>query len=222
MANPSFTRDEAILLLDTYYSSNKNRLPEKSDEILSLSRLLKSLPIHFEEFKETPTFRSNSGIAQQLSGFLRSCIRGEKDPNVGKIFFEVAYEYEDRISLLHRVADAIRRNRGHYNVPFGSDMEDYGFPEGVLLGHLHHIIENKAAKTIDKDTKCAVCSLNPGLVYNTERNYLELHLLIPPEDLDANIKYGKEKFLTVCPTCHKALHCIRPWCNKDDYLKVLR
>lgn len=46
MASASFTRDEVILALDVFYSSQKGRVTADSDEIKELSLLLNRLPIH--------------------------------------------------------------------------------------------------------------------------------------------------------------------------------
>ena len=45
MGNVAFTRDEAILALDTLYSAGGRRLRPDDEEIIELSRLLNELPV---------------------------------------------------------------------------------------------------------------------------------------------------------------------------------
>lgn len=222
MSNPSFTRDEVILLLDAMYSCKELRVNEKSEEIIKLSELLKRLPIHLDSVRCNSTFRSATGLAQQVRLFLQSCSKGEKSPHVGKLMFEVAFEYENQVELLHRIAESIRRNYKFYNINFGSVIEDHGFQEGILLGYLHHIIEKKALLSFHTDDKCSICNVVPSTIYSTSKNLLELHLIIPPEQLDGNAKYCKEKYITVCPMCHSALHHIRPWYSGGSIDRILR
>ena len=92
MASASFTRDEVILALDVFYSSQKGRVTADSDEIKELSLLLNRLPIHPVENRRAD-FRSPAGITTQLIRFRSSCISGKKGQNVGELFFHVAFEY---------------------------------------------------------------------------------------------------------------------------------
>ena len=93
MASASFTRDEVILALDVLYSSENGRVTADSDEIKELSLLLNRLPIHPLENRRAD-FRNPHGVAVQLSKFRSNCNTGKKDPHLGSVFFDVAFEYE--------------------------------------------------------------------------------------------------------------------------------
>lgn len=222
MGNASFTRDEVILALDILYAGDRNSFSPTSKNVIELSDLLKRLPVHPLEKKKRITFRSPTGISRQVNLFVRCCKLGEKHPNVGKMFFEVAFDYEDDHQAIHNIAAAIRRNEKAYTTLFGNVAENIGFPEGVLLGHLHRIIETKANAAYPKDTACGICGLRPSIQYSGEFNLLELHLMIPPEELDSDEKYDVTQYITVCPTCHSALHRYRPWRSKENCEDILR
>lgn len=221
MANASFTRDEVILTLDVLYSAKNNQISPNSQEMKELSTLLNRLPIHPSKQKKA-NFRTASGITKQVKLFLSSCRLGEKNPHVGKLFFDVAFEYEGRMDELHCVAEAIRRNENYYVNLFGDSIENHGFPEGALLGHLHYILEKQAEGSYQKDKRCAICNIQPNLHYQIDTDLLQLHLFVSPEELDGKKKYGEEFYITVCPTCHTALHRIRPWKKKNDYGEIFR
>lgn len=109
MANANFTRDEVILALDVLYSAEGQRVLADSEEMADLSALLNRLPIHPIENRR-PDFRNPNGVTQQLALFRSSCNTGNKAPSVGIIFFNIAFEFENRIEELHKIAEAIRRN----------------------------------------------------------------------------------------------------------------
>ena len=221
MSNASFTRDEAILALDVFYSAEDNRVASDSKEMDELSRLLRRLPIHQAE-KQNPDFRSSSGITNQLNLFRRSLNTGKKHPNVGKLFFDVAFEYENKLNELHDTAQAIRRNEEYFLITYGAASENDVFPEGILLSHLHRKIEVQVASRISHSDCCAICNMKPELYYQPCGSLLQLHLLVPPALLDGGKKYGADSFITVCPTCHAALHAYRPWLTRENCGELLR
>lgn len=221
MLKASFTRDEVILALDVLYFSENGRVSADSAEIKELSLLLNRLPIHPLENRRAD-FRNATGIARQIMLYRSSCNVGKRDPHVGIQFFTVAFEYEDRMAELHSIAKAIRRNEAAFVSQFGAPLEDDGFPEGILLGHLHRIIERRdGAKLVMKDY-CEVCNSRPTLCYRNSGQLLQNHLVVAPTLMDYSKKYRADSFLTVCPTCHAALHRYRPWLMKENCEDVLR
>ena len=221
MASASFTRDEVILALDVLYSSENGRVTADSDEIKELSLLLNRLPIHPLENRRAD-FRSPTGITAQLMRFRLSCLSGINGQNVGGVFFLVSFEYEDRVNELHSIAKAIRKNKEVFVSLFGSPLEDNGFPEGILLGHLHNIIEQRDGAKLALNDHCEVCNSRPALCYRNAGQLLQNHLVVAPILMDYSRKYRANSFLTVCPTCHAALHRYRPWLTKENCGDVLR
>lgn len=221
LANASFTRDEAILALAVFYSAKGGRLSSESLEMIELSELLRRLPIHQKD-KQNADFRSASGLTNQLNLFRRSLETGKKHPNVGKLVFDVAFEFENRLDELHEAAQAIRRNEEYFPITYSGLSESEPFPEGTLLGHLHRRIEEHASSKIKLADCCLICNMKPELYYQPCGKLLQLHLLVPPTMLDGGKKYGEEYFITVCPTCHAALHAYRPWRTKENCGDLLR
>ena len=223
MANASFTRDEVILTLDTLYSAGDETLTKNNPRINALCQLLQKLPIHPAD-KRPANFRNTVGVSDQIRSF-REQVYGEGRPRwgVGKIFFEVATEFENRHDELHAVAEAIRRNQVFFqSCTFGQSEEITGFPEGALLSHLHRTVELRDSAKLEKDSRCSICRLSLTGAYQGCKDFLELHLLVPVVDLDASREYGQKDFITVCPNCHAALHRYRPWLTRDRVAEILR
>ena len=221
MSTASFTRDEVILALDVLYSMDGGRVSAKSPQMYELSALLNRLPIH-PLSKRKERFRTSSGIVQQLNLFQKSFNCGEKHEDVGKMFIDIAIEFENRTNALHEIAEAIRCNELYYTSEFGETSEDEFFPEGILLGHLHRVMETRLTTKIPLQAHCEICNLQPNLYYQPCGNLLQHHLLVPPEKMDGKKKYSTESFITVCPTCHAVLHRYRPWCTRDNCGELLR
>lgn len=221
MANESFTRDEVILALDVLYSSEKQRVSPDSEEMVDLSELLNKLPIHPTQNRRSD-FRTASGISTQLQRFQRTLLSGNNTNNIGLLFFIINSDFENRHDELHRIAEAIRRNEPYFSSEYGNRQEDSGFPEGILLGHLHREIEARDGAKLELANHCEICSLKPELYYLPCGILLQPHLLISPTELDGKKKYGSEHFITVCPNCHAALHRIRPWRTKNNCGTILQ
>ena len=224
MARSSFTRDEVILTLDTLYFSGDSDISPKSNTIFLLSELLNSLPI-YTKHNRPASFRTPKGISGQLSGFKRSIQTGIKDPNVGKAFFDVEFEYENDREKLHQLADDIRNNLPYISNDylFGDASEYAGFPEGIILGHLHRVIEVRDSKGFPKKSNCCICQIDLSKIYSCHEIYAEYHLMVPPANIYAKNRYNKEEnFLCVCSNCHSALHKYRPWITSDQITKILQ
>ena len=216
MSNIGFNRDEVILALDVLYSSEKMAVPVNSPEMKELCAILQNLPIYPQESRRKPDFRTLGGVSQQLRVFKRYYRINHSTRFVGRTFFTVADEFEDNVERLHEIACAIRSNLSWFDSSFGADTESEGFPEGVLLGHLHRNLERRDGKRVPLGDCCSVCQLQPELLYQPCGNLLEHHLIIDPVRLDGSKRYGADKFITVCPNCHAALHRFRPWLDKEN------
>ena len=221
MANSRFTRDEVILALDVLFSSNNGHASANSDEMKNLSELLNRLPIYPSD-KKRVNFRSPTGITKQLTMFQKSCSTGSRNIDVGTTFFQVYFEFENCLDELHEIAMAIRKNECGFSDQFGCLEEMQDFPEGSLLGHLHRNIEIRDGSKVGFKEKCEICGSMPKLYYQLCGQLLQHHLLVPPTELDYTQKYGAENFITICPTCHEALHRHRPWLKKENCEDILR
>lgn len=222
MASVSFTRDEAILALDTLLFSGEEYLNENSAAIKELSELLNSLPI-VPQTMRGKIFRNCTGVNRQINMFRLSSAKGKKDTHVGTIFYAVSEDYHGNEEEIHRIANAIKRNLDYFkNAVFGAMEESYDFPEGALLGHLHRMIEIRDSKKLKAVDVCDVCHLDLSQVYKSvPGGFMQLHLMVPVTELDSSKKYKPNEFITVCPNCHAMLHRHRPWVTRESVGEIL-
>lgn len=221
MANVSFTRDEAILALDTLMFSKKSNLSSNSLAVIELSQLLNELPIHPTE-KRTANFRNPVGISDQLRGFGYS-LRPNNRVRVGSVFLVVYEEYRNCPEQIHAIAEAIKHNREFFKTAtFGSEFEGEDFPEGALLYHLHRVLEARDGRKIVPAENCEICQLNLSEVYKPiSGNFLQCHLTVPITELNGSKHYKTDDFITVCPNCHAMVHKYRPWVTRDSAGEIL-
>lgn len=222
MAYIPFTRDEAILALDTLLFSEEEHLNASSAAIEELSNLLNLLPIVPLSMRGE-IFRNCSGVSKQISMFRTSSFKGEKAPNVGAVFYSVADDYRGNEDEIHRIADAIKRNVEYFSdATFGAVEESCDFPEGALLGHMHRIIEIRDSKKLKAAEVCEICHLDLSQVYKlVPGGFMQLHLMVPVTELDSRKKYKPNEFITVCPNCHAVLHRHRPWVTRETAGEIL-
>lgn len=208
----NFTRDEAILALDTLLFSGEEHLNANSAAIKELSHLLNVLPI-VPRAMRGEIFRNCTGVSNQINMFRLSSSKGKKDPNVGAIFYSVMNDYRGNEEEIHRIASAIKRNIDYLgSAVFGAVEECYDFPEGALLGHLHRSVEIRDSKKLKVAEVCDVCHLDLSQIYKPVfGGFMQMHLTVPVTELDSSKKYKPNKFVTVCPNCHSVLHRCRPW-----------
>lgn len=220
MTSNAFTRDEVILALDVLYSKGNERVKSDSSEMIELSALLNRLPIHPIQNRRYD-FRTPSGIATQLLRFQKSIVTGVKHKNVGPLFYTINSEFYKQLEELHSIATAIRKNEPYFDSLFGEDEEDEGFPEGILLGHLHKKIEHRDGIRVKLADHCEICDIKPEYVYRSNVAILQPHLLVPPTSMNGGENYSSNQFITVCPNCHSALHRMRPWVSRGRCGEIL-
>lgn len=93
--------------------------------------------------------------------------------------------------------------------------------EVILALDVLYSFENTKVIADSKD-HCEICNSKPTLYYRNVGLLLQNHLSVAPTLMDYSEKYTANSFLTVCPTCHAALHRYRPWLTKENCGDVLR
>ncbi|WP_461149013.1 HNH endonuclease [Spirosoma pulveris] len=224
MKNPSWQRDELILALDLYFTSDYNKLNNTHSDIINLSQLLNKLSI-FSKHKLTETFRNPEGVYMKLGNFLAIDPNDTRKglPKYGKLDEIVFYEFKDNIKELSLIANTIRQsildNKTYelLNIENNSEeIEEISVKEGKVIYHLHKIrernatlIKKKKKQALNKfgRLQCEVCNFDFKNTYgDLGEGFIECHHTKPisqmiPEDITR-----LEDLALVCSNCHRMLH----------------
>lgn len=235
--NPHWTIDELILALDLYFRVSVANTIEKHSEIVALSELLNTLPIHPKELMGV-NFRSTDAVYMKLYNFRRL------DPNyhgkgldAGSKLDEVVWdEFANDRGKLQRVASAIRRNNAYFSQEEKTDPiiklpDDEGFIEGRLLETLHKrrernpgLAEKKKKSVLKAKGKlaCEVCGFDFAAFYGPiGGGFAECHHLVPLSDYDEGKRTQLTDLAIVCANCHRMLHRGKPLLSINELQKIV-
>jgi 5-methylcytosine-specific restriction protein A len=235
MKNPNWTKDELILALELYFRDETARGNKTHPEVIKLSRILNSLPIHSSGVQET-NFRNPTGVAMKLSNFLRF------DPSYtgkgldrGNKMEEVVWDmYSSNIDTLTKVKNAIIENVSFLKESKSSQIEDLleEASEGRLLTRVHKTRErNKAIVKKKKESvlkktgalKCETCSFDFKEIYGElGEGFAECHHKKPVSQLVANEKTRLDDLAILCANCHRMIHRSKPWKTIEELKKILK
>lgn len=223
--NARWTRDEVILGLDVLFSTQSKGLSVESDSIIELSKLLNELPI-IPESERDETFRNPAGVRRQLLTFEWGLRKNKKPVHVGQVFYTVFEDFNQDIETIKKISSSIIKNKKTIKkIGFSSIDRASFFYEGMLLFNVHRYIEQRQGLRFSKKVeRCNLCSISPRSVYaiDEDASFLEPHLLVPPEEMEPEMRLTEKDFIILCPNCHKVLHQLRPWCSRTQCERIFQ
>lgn len=114
------------------------------------------------------------------------------------------------------------------------DQEDEAsFPEGLLVEKLHRsrersrrVVELAKKQFIERNGLlfCEVCDLEPEKRFGSAKmrsRIIEAHHDVPLSDDKHEGETKVSDLRMVCPTCHRAIHSIRPWLTVERLRKLI-
>lgn len=112
-------------------------------------------------------------------------------------------------------------------------QEEESFPEGLLVERRHksrernrRVVELAKKQFIETYGRlfCEVCSLDPEKHFKStvmRNRIIEAHHDIPLSDGKHEGETKPSDLRMVCPTCHRAIHTLRPWLTIEELRKHL-
>ncbi len=216
--NPPWTRDELILALDLYFRFKISALSAEHPEVVALSRLLNSLPIHSDR-PDAARFRNPNGVYMKLGNFSRL------DPEYPGAGLTAGSKEDERVwaefsgdrERLRAVAEAIRSGA---QAAVGESLpevdEDEEAPEGKVLFRQHRVRERKPSLVRKRKLlalreegalRCSVCSFDFSKAYGAlGEGYIECHHTLPLHKLRPGRPIRLRDLELVCSNCHRMLH----------------
>lgn len=233
--NPTWTRDELILVLEHYHQWNGNPPDKKSPEIRQLSDQLNALPDR--DGKRNDKFRNANGVYMKLMNFrpfdpvyqakgsVGLSRGGKSEPEIWNYF------YNRRADLTAAYQAIIS------NVTFADDLPQVEFDgvveaeEGRLLTRVHLVRErnrelvNKKKQDVLKSTgvlACEACGFDFQEKYGDRgEGFAEVHHIKPLHTLTAGSKTHIHDLAIVCANCHRMIHSRKPWLSIADLKAII-
>ena len=221
MRNPKWTRDELILALDLYFRCPPTKTSKDNPEIVRLSDLLNSLPIHPQK-TDYNKFRNPNGVYMKLCNYLRF------DPNYsgtglkagGKLEEDIWNEFSSNKDKLSKTCQAIINSSPEVPRPNDIEIDDEEFEEGRILTKLHKIRERspsvskkKKAAVINKTGRleCEACGFDFQKFYGEiGQGVAECHHTKPVSELTRGEKTQLTDLSILCANCHRIIHKSKP------------
>lgn len=217
--NAKWTRDELILALDLYFRHPPSHISQNHPEIIALSRVLNTLPLH-ETRRETADFRNPNGVYMKLCNFLRldPAYNGKGLDAGSKLDETVWDEFAQARSRLSDTAHAIVASAGAsvQDSPTPPDDEEDAAPEGRILLRTHKVRERNTTLARKKKAlvlqqsgvlACTVCGFAFEKQYGPWGDgFIECHHTVPLSQLRPGQVTHLRDLALVCANCHRMLH----------------
>lgn len=218
-----WVEEESILALEVYLKIRDEKSESISDEhpeIVKLSHSLKRLPIHPEETRLAPSFRSLDGVRTRITNFAR-LERGD-DKYIGKIHKNVWGKYHKNLeSLRFRVQEITSQTLSFYEIK-DEFTEEISFVEGQIVEKIHKsrernrkVVRQKKEFVLAKtgNLACEVCDFDFHEVYgDIGKGFAECHHIKPlSEMISDSVETKLEDLAILCANCHRIIHRHRPW-----------
>ena len=231
--NPNWTRDELILALDLYFRLGRGTPGKSHPEVVKLSGLLNSLPIHGGTDRRAD-FRNPAGVAMKLGNFasVDPAYDGEGLKRGSAGGRSVWAEFADDPTRLASVAAAIRTgaNSEEGRTPSEENGENE-FAEGRVVYRMHRRRERSQRLVAEKKRRvlarggslaCQACGFDFAARYgDLGEGYIECHHVKPVSELRPGEKTRLSDLALVCANCHRMLHRRRPWLGMGELAQVL-
>lgn len=220
--NPTWTREELILVYDFYLSRGRKGAGPNNPDLLALSRYLRSLPWHANHWRDAQ-FRNAGAILVKISQ-LRAYEQDLEPPSMSihRGAQALAQEYRQQPEALHALAEALRASVAAQAEVMLNDLsesppsiEDTSFREGTVQFTVHRRLERNRRAVIAKLAEvkqatgrlaCEACGFDFEVAYGeVGRGFAECHHTVPLAQVgERNTKLAN--LAVVCANCHRMLH----------------
>ncbi|RFU84640.1 HNH endonuclease [Streptomyces triticagri] len=226
MQSPTWTEDELILACALVVRNDWREYRRDDREVLELSELLRSLPLHPPEARALPEFRSPGSVSRKTTDFATNHphYRGERT-RCGEPTRRTIRAFLQRPSDMLNAADALATGIGSgelYHVPQQADEADrelYSAIEGRLLVRWATYRERdpqlrrrkmEAARRRGEALRCSVCSFDFERTYGSLGDgYIEIHH-VTPLHIAGPSETRLSDLALLCANCHRMCHRSRP------------
>ncbi|WP_018544889.1 HNH endonuclease [Streptomyces sp. LaPpAH-108] len=226
MRSPAWTEDELLLAGALVVKNGWRELRTGNPEVLELSELLRSLPLHPSEALELPGFRSPDSVSRKTTDFATNHhLYTGKPTRCGKptlLMIEAFTSREaDMLQAAQALEDSIGSGELHLIPSQPGEVDDTGTSaiEGRLLVRRALARERdpklrmqkiKQMRRRGRALQCEVCDFDFGRAYGPlGEGYIEVHHVTPLHV--SGVRETKlDDLACLCANCHRMCHRNRP------------
>ncbi|MFJ3096015.1 HNH endonuclease [Streptomyces hydrogenans] len=241
MAQISWVRDELLLACALVAENDWHELRQGDPQVLELSDLLRSLPLHGDAAADQ-RFRSPNSVSRKTTD-IATAHPHHAGPMTkgGRATREIVADFLEHPSEMLAAARALREGvaSGELHlipapVDETDDPESLEAPEGRLLRRwaLHRERDRglrsrkiQHVRTLGQPLRCEVCTFDFGLTYGPlGAGYVEVHH-VTPLYVSGPRKTRLEDLALLCANCHRMCHrshAGQSWRTPDDLRKEIR
>lgn len=236
-SNPDWTRDELILALNFYLQHRPNPPRKNSEQIRSLSGIMKRLGEKlFPVGSHADTFRNENSVYMKLMNFRRLDPQYTAEGKTGlgrgaKAEEEVWAAFAEDPVRCKQVAAAIVASLDDPEVGptwAGPDIDDgiQEAAEGRLLTRKHiarernrQLVESKRKQVMMRHGRlaCEVCDFDFSIHYGERgKGFIECHHTKPIATFAEGHKTHVDDLALVCANCHRMIHRDKRWLSVSE------
>ncbi|XVS63994.1 HNH endonuclease [Actinosynnema sp. CA-299493] len=227
-------RDELILACDLVMRNNWRVIPAEDRQVVELSELLRSLPIH-SNASRGPDFRNAHGVERKTADIatLHPDYRGKKT-NGGRLTEEVFMEFLEQPERMAAAAESLRIGvaSGEFNdLPTGPYEDDGYALEGRLLERRYFarerdpkLRERKVKSVLAEQGRleCEVCGFDFERTYGERgKGYVECHHATPLH-VSGPTNTRLKDLVILCANCHRMIHRGKLWLSPDELRELVQ
>ncbi|NGO77254.1 HNH endonuclease [Streptomyces sp. YC504] len=225
MRSPAWTQDELILACALVASNEWREYRTADPQVQDLSNLLRSLPLHPQEARTLPQFRSPDSVSRKTADIASNHpdYTGKPtrcgEPTRRMIAAFVAHEAE-MLAVARAIEEGIGSGELHRIEPQPDEADDEGNTalEGRLLARWviarernprlrHRKIDQ--ARSVGAPLECAVCGFDFERVYGPRgAGYVEVHHVLPLH-ISGPRETKLDDLAFLCANCHRMCHRTR-------------
>ncbi|MEV5396637.1 HNH endonuclease [Streptomyces cellulosae] len=240
MRIPPWTEDELVLAGALVVKNGWRELRTGDPEVLELSDLLRSLPLHTPEARSLPSFRSPDSVSRKTTDFMTNHPSyAGKATRCGKPTLLMIQAFTEREADMCLAAGALRDAIGSgelYHIrPQEDEVDDTGASaiEGRLLVRRALARERDPKLRARKvghirrqglPLRCEVCAFDFARTYgDLGDGYIEVHH-IAPLHVSGVSETKLDDLACLCANCHRMCHRIRPgesWRTPDALRELM-
>lgn len=224
MRNPKWHRDEIILALDLYFSTDRGSMDSRNPKVIEVSEIINKLPL-FADRPDEEKFRNPNGVALKLSNFRHfdEDYNGKGMKGGSKLDKIVFNEFKDQKQNLKVIASEIKKIVDNpillsqvQKVEEDEVTLSESVIEGAVLYKMHKVIERNKSISIQKKKQalyntgkliCEACVFDFESYYgNIGKGFIECHHRTPLSNFKVAMKTTLDDLALVCSNCHRMLH----------------